>query len=172
MDEEQQRIRGYLQSQAAKLSVADLVSKVRADMEQVREAAQAVPAERFFDKPAPGDWSANEVMAHVVGGAKGGTEAIIGVIESGTPPGGPAAARDRMEATERRHTAEEWWQSLVDDRERLFERASKASGEEHLDVTWEHPFFGPLNWREWLLFQRIHDVDHARQMQALTAQAD
>lgn len=167
MDEEQQRVRAYLRAQAAKLSVADLVAKVRSDMEQVRVAAEAVPVQSFFDKPAPGEWSANEVMAHIVSGAHGGSEAIIGTIDNGAPP--TRQVSDRMEATEQRHTAAEWWQALVDARQPLFERASTATGDEHLDVVWEHPFFGPLNWREWLLFQRIHDLDHARQMQALVA---
>ncbi|MDZ7728356.1 MAG: hypothetical protein U5Q44_09305 [Dehalococcoidia bacterium] len=36
-----------------------------------------------------------------------------------------------------------------------------------LDVTWTHPMFGELNWREWFLFMRIHSKDHARQLQAM-----
>ncbi|MEO9255085.1 MAG: DinB family protein [Tepidiformaceae bacterium] len=166
LDEEQQRIRGYLQTQAAKLDLPDLIAKVRTDMQQVRSAAEAVSADRFSEKPAPGEWSANEIMAHIVGGAKGNAEAILGAIETGKPPA--VGARDQMEATERQHSASEWWEALESARTRLFERASKAKGDEHLDVTWDHPFFGPLNWREWLLFQRIHDLDHARQMQSLT----
>jgi hypothetical protein len=27
--------------------------------------------------------------------------------------------------------------------------------------------FGPLNAREWFLFQRLHDVDHAAQIRAV-----
>jgi hypothetical protein len=29
--------------------------------------------------------------------------------------------------------------------------------------------FGPLNWREALLFMRLHDLDHAGQLQKNTA---
>ena len=36
-----------------------------------------------------------------------------------------------------------------------------------VDVVWDHPFFGPLNWREWLLFLRVHDLDHARQVASI-----
>ncbi len=165
LDPEQQRIRGYLQTQAAKLSVADLVDKVRSDMEQVREAALAVPADRFTERPAEGEWCANEVMAHIVGGADGLGRGIVAAIDSGTRP---APVADRMEKTDVSRTAGEWWDALVAERTALFERVGKASGDEHLDVTWTHPMFGPLNWREWLLFLRIHDLDHARQMQAIT----
>lgn len=166
MDEEQQRIRGYLQTQAAKLSVPELAAKVRADMEHVREAAIAVPPAHFFDAPSDGEWSANEVLAHVLDSACAGTAAIRGVLDSGAVP---PAATDQVRSTEQRQSAQEWWQALLADRESLFERTRTAKGDEHLDVTWTHPFFGPLNWREWLLFQRIHDLDHARQIQAITA---
>ena len=36
-----------------------------------------------------------------------------------------------------------------------------------LEQTVEHPFFGPLNWRETLLFIRLHDLDHAGQLQKI-----
>jgi hypothetical protein len=33
----------------------------------------------------------------------------------------------------------------------------------------EHPMFGPLTWRETLLFTRLHDLDHAGQLQKIAA---
>jgi DinB superfamily len=166
LDDEQTRIRGYLQSQAAKLSIADLTQKVKADMVQVHEAAAAVPGGRFSERPAPGEWSANEVMAHIVSGAAGVGQGIIAVLDSGATPG---PVFDRMEKAEQTRTANAWWDTFTAERETLFARVGRASGDEHLDITWDHPMFGPLNWREWLLFLRIHDVDHAKQMQAVTA---
>ena len=166
MSEEQLRIRGYLQAQAAKLSIPELVAKVRTDQEQVRAAAEAVPAERFYERPASEEWSANEVLAHVVesGGQVG--RAIRATIEGGAPP---PRLRDEIRPDPPHRSGAEWWQQLTRDREELFARVSRAAGDEHLDVTWQHPFFGDLNWREWLLFLRIHDIDHARQLQALAA---
>jgi hypothetical protein len=49
----------------------------------------------------------------------------------------------------------------------LFERVLRAEPTARLDGTVEHPFFGPLNWRETLLFMRLHDLDHAGQMQKI-----
>jgi hypothetical protein len=66
MTEEQLRIRGYLTAQAAKLQPAEVIDKVRAAMDQLRADAAAVPAARFDERPAPDEWSANHVMAHVV----------------------------------------------------------------------------------------------------------
>ena len=168
LSEEQQRVRGYLQTQAAKLSLAELTEKVRSDMEQLRAAAESVPAGRFSDRPGAQEWSANEVMAHVLDGAKGVSSGIVRVIEKGTVPG---KIFDRIEKTDERRAAGEWWRALVAEREGLFTRVNAAKGDEHLDVLWDHPFFGPLNWREWLLFLRIHDLDHARQIAAIATEA-
>jgi hypothetical protein len=44
---------------------------------------------------------------------------------------------------------------------------SGADPRARLDATVEHPFFGPLNWRETLLFMRIHDLDHAGQLEKI-----
>ena len=166
LNEEQQRVRGYLQTQAAKLSVVELTEKVRSDMDQLHAAAAGVAAERFCDRPAAQEWSANEVMAHVLDGAKSVSGSIVAVLDRGATPG---PLFDRIEKTDDRRTADEWWSALVVEREALFQRVKAATGDEHLDVTWQHPFFGPLNWREWLLFLRIHDLDHARQIAAISA---
>jgi len=148
MTDEQKRIRTYLQAQAAKLSPAQIVDKVRAAMTELRAAAVAVPAARFAERPAPEEWSANEVMAHVV--------------EAGQPPGAPrdAPARDTTP-----RPLEAWWALLEHDRAAVFARAVAADPTARLDATVEHAFFGPLNWRETLLFMRLHDLDHAGQMQ-------
>ena len=105
MTDEQLRIRGYLQAQGAKLPPPDLVERVRAAMGQVREAVTAVPAARFTERPATDEWSANEVMAHVVTAGSHFAERIVGA----------------------------------------------------------------LNWREALLFLRLHDLDHAGQLQKIAA---
>jgi uncharacterized damage-inducible protein DinB len=163
MTEEQQRIRSYLTSQAAKLAPADIVDKVRAAMDQLGAAARAVPAARFDDPPAPGEWSANEVMAHVLEAGRHFGGAIERLLD-GRPPGAPrdAAARDTS-----RRPLNTWWAALERDRAGLFERVLRAEPTARLDGTVEHPFFGPLNWRETLLFMRLHDLDHAGQLQKI-----
>src|SRR5260370_17464200 len=96
MDEEQTRIGSYLVARGAKLTPAALVEKVRAAMADLRAAAAAVPVERFAERPAPEEWSGNEVMAHVVmaDGYFGGgiRDALAG------RPAGPRPTRRRGEA--------------------------------------------------------------------------
>src|SRR5256712_13558126 len=66
MTDEQRRIRGYLQTQGAKQPPAEIVAKVEAAMADLATAARAVPPARFAERPEPEEWSANEVLAHVV----------------------------------------------------------------------------------------------------------
>ena len=165
MTDEQKRIRSYLVAQAAKLSPREIVEKVGVAMLQLRAADEAVPPARFNDPPAAGEWSANEVMAHVVEAGRHFGGAVVRLLDGQTPEAPrDAAARD---TTPRPLAA--WWALLEHDRGALFERVLAAEPTAHLDATVEHPFFGPLNWREALLFMRLHDLDHAGQLQKIVA---
>lgn len=165
MNEEMQRIRGYLVAQGAKLSPPEIIDKVRAAMDQLLMAAETVPVGRFNERPAPDDWSGNEVLAHVVASGRNVGDAITRILD-GLPAGG---MRDRLERAVPRHRLAEWWALLERDRAALFRRVREADPCTRLDATVEHPFFGPLNWREALLFVRLHDLDHARQLQKIAA---
>ena len=158
--EEALRIRGYLTAQGAKLSPEQLIAKVEEAMARLREAATAVPAARFTDPPAPGEWSANEVMAHVVEADRRFGGAIVRILD-GRPPGEP---QDVAAGDTRPRPLDEWWSLLERDRAVLFQRVRSADPMANLQVTIPHPFFGALNWRETLLFIRLHDLDHAGQL--------
>jgi len=161
--DEQRRIRGYLQAQGAKLAPAEVIDKVQAAMADLRQAAAAVPAARFSERPQPEEWSGNEVMAHVVDAGRHFGDQILAILD-GRPR--PAAERKRDASV---RTAEEWWAILARDRDALFTRVRAADPAANLGEPIEHPFFGPLNWREILLFTRLHDLDHAGQLQKIAA---
>ena len=59
--------------------------------------------------------------------------------------------------------------AIEDARQRLLAAVLAADPAARLDITWAHREFGALNWREWLLFARVHTLDHARQLQAIAA---
>lgn len=165
MTDEQARIRSYLTVQAAKLAPREIVDKVQAAMGQLRAVAETVPAARFHEPPAPGEWSANEVMAHVVEAGRHFGGAVVRLLD-GLPPGAPRDAPARDTASRPLDT---WWTLLEQDRGPLFARVLAADPAARLDATVEHAFFGPLNWRETLLFMRLHDIDHAGQLQKIAA---
>ena len=91
-------------------------------------------------------------------------EGILRALD-GLPPGERRHADERPAA--RHHTASEWLATLDHDREALFERALRADPAARLEQSISHGFFGMLNWRETLLFIRIHDLDHAGQLEKI-----
>ena len=159
------RIRDYLQAQGAKLEPAAIVDKVRAAMADLRKAAAKVPPDRFAERPAPEEWSGNEVLAHVVSAGRFFGGAIVAILDGAAAPSAP---RERPPVTETR-SAPEWLAALEQDREALFARVARAEPRSRLDATIEHFMFGPLNWREALLFLRLHDLDHAGQLEKIAA---
>ena len=89
MNDEARRIQSYLQSQAAKLEPAAIVDKVRAAMADLHAAARAVPAARWTERPAPGEWSGNEVLAHVVSAGRYFGGGIVAILDGGAAPARP-----------------------------------------------------------------------------------
>ena len=166
MTPEEERIRSYLVAQGAKLSPAAIVEKVQAAMAELREAALAVPAARFGDRPGGDEWSANDVMAHVLAAGTYFGDGIVSVV-SGRAPAKRGERSNPQGAPVR--TAQAWCDELERDRSALFARAMAADPGANLDRTIEHPAFGPLDWRASLLFLRLHDLDHAGQLRKIAA---
>ncbi len=166
---ESDRVRSYILAQANKLSLPDLVAKVRNDTAPLQQAAAAVPPSRFFERPASEDWSAAEVFTHILDMNDIGAASIEGILHGGAVP---STVRDLMTAGTRDglSTAADYWQAYLLRREALLDRVLQANGDEHLEVTITHPQFGAFSWREWLLFMRVHDLDHMRQLEAIKAQ--
>lgn len=166
--EESARIRSYLIAQAAKLSIPDLVEKVRTDSAALEAAGASVPAARFGQRPADGEWSAAEVWTHVLQMSEHGASSIIGILDEGKLP---ERARDEISGETRAglSTSADYWNAYLAIRNPLYARVAKASGDEHLDVKINHPDFGDFSWREWFLFMRVHDLDHMRQLQSIAA---
>jgi hypothetical protein len=166
MTEEERRVRSYLTAQGAKLGPPQIIDKVRAAMAELRAAALAVPAGRFGDRPAEGEWSASEVMAHVVDAGRRVAAGITGILGGGR--GGPLPEADAP-GVAKETSAAQWCDRLAADREALFARVLAADPAGHLDRGIEVSGFGALNWREMLLFLRLHDLDHAGQLNKIAA---
>jgi hypothetical protein len=162
------RVREYLLAQGDKLSPAAIVEKVRESQAAVLAAAERLPAASLATAPAAGEWSAAEVLQHVINSGESVGRRIVETIEQR----GAAAVlfEDRLEHAGAGLTLPRARELLLADREALFAATLAADPAAHLDVpAIEHMWFGPLNWRSALLFLRVHDLDHARQIEALTA---
>jgi hypothetical protein len=166
MNEEMQRIRSYLVAQGAKLSPGAIVEKVQAAMAELRAAAVALPPARFAERPEAEEWSGNEVMAHVLAADRYFGGGICRLLK-----GQPLLERLEGRGVENApvRTAEAWYGLLAAQREDLFAAVQAADPGVAPDQRIEHPMFGPLTWRETLLFTRLHDLDHAGQLQKIAA---
>lgn len=163
------------------------VAAIRSHIERCRArlvaAADEVPADKWRQAPAPGCWSAAEVVAHV------------GQVEKAIIDG----ARKLLAEPPRRFSL--WsrihppvslvqWRgvkrqspipmdaSLLGERESMLAQlaAGRANTMALLEENrerdlsawrWRHPFFGPLSYYEWMQTLGYHDLRHAKQIREI-----
>jgi len=164
--EEIARVRGYLAGQAMKRTPAQLVDTLREAHQQFLAATAAVPGAVFRVRPKDGEWSAADVLDHVLTIAAYDERSIPAVIERGEQP---SDVLDLISPVSSEMTREQMLAELERLREQLIASVLEADPDAHLAIVWGHNEFGAMNWREWLLFARVHTLDHARQMQSIAA---
>ena len=162
--EEVARIRSYLASQAIKRTPAQLVEALREAQQQFLAAMALVPDASFHTRPREGEWSAADVLLHLRTMAACDASAIPMVIERGEQP---PDIQDTIVPAPPEVTRAGLLADLEAQRERLSACVLHADPQAHLDMLWGHPEFGRMHWREWVLFARVHTLDHARQVQAI-----
>lgn len=162
--EEVGRIRSYLASQSLKRTPVQLVETLQEAHRQFVSALATVPEAQSRTLPREGEWSALDVLLHVRMMAAFDISSISTVLERGEQPPDiqDVIISAPPEVTRARLLAE-----LEQFREQLFTLVQHADGQKGLAITWSHPEFGAMHWREWMLFARVHTLDHARQLQAI-----
>ena len=163
-EEEVARVRSYLASQAMKRTPEQLVTALHDAHRQFLAATAAISDEHFRTLPQEGEWAAADVLTHVCRIAALEEQSIRTMIEQGKQP---APIADSIVQAPVEATREALLAELDQSREQLFALVLQADSEAHLDTTWAYSDFGPMNWREWLLLARLHELDHVRQMQAI-----
>ena len=158
------RVRGYLASQAIKRTPEQIVEALREAHKQLLDATAKVPTDAFRRVPREGEWAAVDVLAHVRMMAMIEARSIPLAAERGERPG---SIRDALEAAAPDTTREALLASINEARQHLIAAVLRADPEAHLNVRWSVSEFGELNWRECLLFARVHTLDHARQLAAI-----
>jgi hypothetical protein len=167
-DEELQRVRSYLVSQAEKKTFDELRQAVEEARRGLLAELEGVSEEQARFKPGgEGEeaWSIAEVLRHVIQSEEG-VALRIRSLGLGDAARGSAAGRlvGRANAT-----LAELRRDLEAARFALEHAVGSVAGLERLDTSAPHPFFGELNCRAWYLFQRVHDIDHTRQVQQVKA---
>ena len=167
-DPTQQAI-SYMRHQAGKGldSLAALIERTQADWERCLEGMSDGQA-NFHEA---GEWSAKEVLAHVLIATAGVNRQISAAAAGCTPDwpfGAPGSTNAEAESYSSKSIAELRRQLVT-----LFEETGRLAASfgrsPHLDAAFQHPFFGQLNIQEWIAFQRIHAMDHIQQLEKIKA---
>ena len=156
---ENDRVRGYLLAQSERHDWPALWPRVVGPRIELLAETAALSEEQADFKPAPGEWSIRDCLAHVLHASRG-TLARVEALAAGSVV---AAAAPQTEAD-----------SLADLRAQLIADSSHFAGilarlpeQPNLELTAGHAVFGELNSRAWFLFQRLHDSDHLGQIRAV-----
>ncbi len=153
----------YMRHQASKSldDLATLMERTGAECARCLEGVSDRQAAFHYDE----EWSMKEVLGHMLSSGKGVNNEMANLVED-RPSGrearmGVASGADGPVGDLRRTLADLWSETA-----RLV--ASLPEGG-NLERTWDHPMFGPLNFKEWIAFQRLHAMDHVQQMENVKA---
>ena len=161
-----QQALAYARHQAAK-SLADLAALMERTGAECAHCLESVTDTQASFSHGE-EWSMKEVLGHMLGSSAAINHEIAGLAagRESRPPGRPGvtAGGDRPIEELQRALAGLWLETgrLV---------ASLAE-DGNLERTWDHPWFGPLNFKEWIAFQRLHAMDHVQQMERLREHPD
>jgi DinB superfamily len=155
-------LRLYLQEQSAKRTTEEIVVRVNQAVEAVADAVRAISNDRLNDLGSGEgeEWTPVDCLRHVVEWNRMVGQQVLYVALSGElPPPGSAPPLPS--------TVEGLLATQSETMESLYAHVREADPAAYLHIRWEHPVFGSLNWREWFLFLRLHNLDHANQLKAL-----
>jgi len=182
------KMMGYLKTRAAEMSAATIRDRIAGAARDLEEAVSAISAAHARLRPVPGKWTIAEVVDHIAHTQVRGAEELRHLLAGRRPPLPPV-----YEAL--RSGAGEWapWDLLVEglrDANRymieVLEGATDAEpGADAPTVktvmvalralddgrTAPQIFFLDLPWKEYALLQRLHLLDHRRQVKSLIAAA-
>jgi hypothetical protein len=160
-DAHREQVLSYLHAQAGKLSTEQLLVKRQVEVDNLLATVAGLSSDEASWAPE-GEWSAVRILQHVLEGVQEYRGYIAGAATGRSAADRPAplpeATVPALSAALRREHGKT--QKLL-----LSLDASPAT--RTVDGV-----FGPLNWREWALFERVHYLDHVNQVRALKDQLD
>ena len=164
--EEVARVRSYLASQAMRRTNIQLVETLQQAHQQFLAAVNTVPDTLIRITPRAGEWSTLDVLLHMRTIASFDLSSFSSVLVRGEKP---PDVLDVLTPAPPEMTRTSLLADLEYLRTQLIALVLSATVDAHLDLTWNHSEFGAMHWREWLLFARVHTLDHTRQVQSIAA---
>ena len=161
--EQLKQVESWIRSEAASKSVEEVQQWIQSRFDRLAETARAVPSDALTMVPEGEDWTPIGTLKHIAEWTAQCGEDVLHTSLTGTRPGNPPPElpedRDILLGAIAEAVASVW------------AHVQAADPASFLDVTWEHPFFGQMNWREWHLFLGVHASDHERQIKELSGAA-
>jgi hypothetical protein len=160
-EEARQQVVSYLEHQAGK-SLADLLLLVDRAASLTEQSLLDISDVQAVFRPSESEWSVVEIISHVSASLRGTTR-IVGGLARGMEPSAVldaitgAGAKAVLPAGMRADVA-----AAYDDLRSVVRMLEDGVA---LEKTARHPFFGDLNWKEWVAFVYVHARDHAAQVE-------
>ena len=154
-----EQVGAWIRKSAAEKSLDEILASVRSRFDDLYGVLSSVPESGLHTQSGDDEWAPIDAFKHLVEWNWQVGEDILHVSLTGERPGNPPPVFDAaLEAltTRSRESLDSVWAHV-----------SAADPEGFLHVTWEHEFFGELNWREWFFFLGVHAIDHTRQVRAM-----
>lgn len=182
--EAQHRARAYFASKAA-LTPSQVEGQIVAAFDALDAVLTSVEPTRATVRPSPGEWSAQEVLDHLVETYRAGVDELRCVLAGQSPPGEPIPAALQSKAPLLRP-----WGWLLDELRRAhrdvveliarvpaaFETDVRVPIVMVVNVTAVDGTYRPLHWVEaidWkayaLVSWRLHAIDHMKQVRKALA---
>ena len=162
-DDLKERVLSYIAHQSEK-QPEGIAGVVEQGHDQLVGLLEGLSDEQAAFKASAEDWSVLEVLRHVVG-SKRGVARRCSVLARGEA----SASFEPADEVGSFASLSEARAALDAGHRELLASVRAPTPDANVDVTFDHPFFGPLNCREWAVFQRVHDDDHAGQIEKIKA---
>jgi hypothetical protein len=166
--DEGRRVAGYLLGQGEKYGWLDLWPRVVEGRLAYLEEIHGLSEEQAGFRPNPEAWTIREITYHVLTGSRAVADTIAALAS------GQSADRVRWTDPAQEPTSAslaELRRDLLADSVAFSSLATRFSDDVSLEPAAPHGMFGPLHCRAWFILQRVHDQDHAGQVQAVKQSA-
>ena len=159
--EEFRRIHSYLQSQGERYTFSELWSRLIRARITVMDSVEGVTQEQAEFRFDPDEWSIAEVLHHLLTSSERVAE-LVDALSRGESvnPGRIDPPREETTATIGDLTTR-----LREDSIAWSALTQRLPDSPPTEPTAPHSMFGELHARAWYLFQRVHDLDHAGQIE-------
>jgi hypothetical protein len=145
-------------------------------VERLAEYERALDAElagltdaQWTFKPAPDEWSIREVCLHVANSVRG-VAMLTELLSAGQD--GPEKVRMSVLDADEGQSAADIQNQLRQDFQRSAAASELLQGGYDTEKTTEHPFFGPLDGKEWAVFNLMHVSIHLQQIERIKSDAN